>query len=161
MLSDHIDDPASNLSDKQLQYRLRLEGIYKSRIEALLTPVVGVGNISAQVNLDIDFTRREITEDRVLPDSVALISEQSTSEQGTERRARGVPGALANSVPAQATLNNPAAGDADAEVPAGTQGGAQSRLLPPNGTSDAAVPSVPAPLSADPFHSAEKTDPKL
>ncbi|MAC02656.1 MAG: flagellar M-ring protein FliF [Marinovum sp.] len=156
LLSDHIDDPASNLSDKQLQYRLRLEGIYKSRIEALLTPVVGVGNISAQVNLDIDFTRREITEDRVLPDSVALISEQSTSEQGTERRARGVPGALANSVPAQATLNKPAAGDADAEVPAGTQGGAQSRLLPPNGTSDAAVPSVPAPLSADPFHSAEK-----
>jgi flagellar M-ring protein FliF len=117
---------------------------------------VGVGNISAQVNLDIDFTRREITEDRVLPDAVALISEQSTSEKGTERRARGVPGALANSVPAQATLNNPAAAADDAELPAGTQGGAQSRLLPPNGTTDAAVTSVPAPLSADPFHSAEK-----
>ena len=80
LLSDNIDDPASNLSDKQLQYRLRLEGIYRSRIETLLTPIVGVGNVSAQVNLDIDFTRREITEDRVIPDAVALISEQSTTD---------------------------------------------------------------------------------
>ena len=158
LLSDHIDDPASNLSDKQLQYRLRLEGIYKSRIEALMTPIVGVGNISAQVNIDIDFTRREVTEDRVLPDSVALVSEQSTSEQGTERRARGVPGALANSVPAQATLNNPTAAADAAPATDDTQGGTQSRLLPPGApaTQQAAVPTVPAPLSADPFHSAEK-----
>jgi flagellar M-ring protein FliF len=160
LLSDNIDDPASNLSDKQLQYRLRLEGIYRSRIETLLTPIVGVGNVSAQVNLDIDFTRREITEDRVIPDAVALISEQNTSEMGTERRARGVPGSLTNSIPAQASLTKPvadtaAAGEDGAANP--TQGGAQSRLLPPAVKREApAVTPVPTPISEDPFHSAEK-----
>ena len=156
LLSDNIDDPASNLSDKQLQYRLRLEGIYRSRIETLLTPIVGVGNVSAQVNLDIDFTRREITEDRVIPDAVALISEQSTTETGTERRARGVPGSLTNSIPAQATLSNPAADAAVDGTGDETQGGAQSRLLPPvAGQPEGTIP-VPAPVSEDPFHSAEK-----
>ena len=156
LLSDNIDDPASNLSDKQLQYRLRLEGIYRSRIETLLTPIVGVGNVSAQVNLDIDFTRREITEDRVIPDAVALISEQSTTEMGTERRARGVPGSLSNSIPAQAALSNPAANAAADGVVDETQGGAQSRLLPPVAGQPEGTISVPAPVSEDPFHSAEK-----
>jgi flagellar M-ring protein FliF len=154
LLSDNIDDPASNLSDKQLQYRLRLEGIYRSRIETLLTPIVGAGNVSAQVNLDIDFTRREITEDRVIPEAVALISEQSTTEMGTERRARGVPGSLTNSIPAQAALSNPAA-DSD-EAAGETQGGAQSRLLPPVAGQPDGTVSVPAPVTEDPFHSAEK-----
>jgi flagellar M-ring protein FliF len=154
LLYDNIDDPASNLSDKQLQYRLRLEGIYRSRIETLLTPIVGAGNVSAQVNLDIDFTRREITEDRVIPEAVALISEQSTTEMGTERRARGVPGSLTNSIPAQAALSNPAA-DSD-EAAGETQGGAQSRLLPPVAGQPDGTVSVPAPVTEDPFHSAEK-----
>ena len=161
LLSDNIDDPVSNLSDKQLEYRLRLESIYRSRIETLLTPIVGVGNVSAQVNLDIDFTRREVTEDRVIPDAVALISEQITSEKGTERRARGVPGALSNSVPAQAALSSPnvksmdGEGNADANE---TQGGTQSRLLPPlqDDKQTKALPQVPVSASEDPFHSAEK-----
>jgi len=156
LLSDNIDDPVSNLSDKQLQYRLRLEGIYRSRIETLLTPIVGVGNVSAQVNLDIDFTRREITEDRVIPDAVALISEQSTTEMGTERRARGVPGSLSNSIPAQATLSNPAADAAAVGAVDETQGGAQSRLLPPVAGQPEGTLAVPAPVSENPFHSAEK-----
>ncbi|MEN8892148.1 MAG: flagellar basal-body MS-ring/collar protein FliF, partial [Planktotalea arctica] len=49
LLSDTVDDPATTLADRQLEYQLRLEDIYRSRIESLLTPIVGPGNVSAQV----------------------------------------------------------------------------------------------------------------
>ena len=62
LLSKSADDPDSILSDSQLEHRMRLESIYRSRILSLVTPIVGPGNVSAQVNLDIDFTRNETTE---------------------------------------------------------------------------------------------------
>ena len=56
LLSKSADDPDSILSDSQLEHRMRLESIYRSRIMSLVTPIVGPGNVSAQVNLDMDFT---------------------------------------------------------------------------------------------------------
>lgn len=99
LLSDSVDDPATTLADRQLDYQLKLEGIYRRRIESLLTPVVGPGNVSAQVSLDIDFTRREVTQDMVVPDQSALLSEQSALEEEISAPSRGVPGALANTPP--------------------------------------------------------------
>lgn len=139
LLSDSIDDPAATLSEHQLNYRLRLENIYRTRIESLLTPLAGPGNVSAQVSLDIDFTRREVTEDIVLPNSSAILSEQVSREEEMSRPARGVPGAVSNSPPAEATLVSPAApddGDGAAEDGNGngaeneTLGGPQSQLRP-------------------------------
>ena len=99
LLSDTVDDPATTLADRQLEYQLRLEDIYRSRIESLLTPIVGPGNVSAQVSLEIDFTQREMTEDMVLPDQSALLSEQSALEEEISQPSRGVPGALSNTPP--------------------------------------------------------------
>ena len=45
------------MSDAQLEHRIRLEDIYRNRVIALVSPIVGAGNVTAQVNLDIDFTR--------------------------------------------------------------------------------------------------------
>lgn len=99
LLSKSLDDPASILTDTQLQHRMRLEGIYRSRIESLVTPIVGPGNINAQVNIDIDFTRNEVTEERVDPQATALRSEQNTLDVGSNAEARGVPGATSNTAP--------------------------------------------------------------
>jgi flagellar M-ring protein FliF len=107
LLSDAVDDPASTLADKQLEYRLRLEEIYRARVESLLTPVVGPGNVSAQVNLDIDFTRREQTQDMVVPDQSALLSEQMALEEEISQPSRGVPGAVANTPPRTPALEPP------------------------------------------------------
>ena len=57
-----------------------MEETYRNRIISLLTPIVGPGNINAQVNLDIDFTRSEVTEEIVDPDGNALRSEQNTED---------------------------------------------------------------------------------
>lgn len=110
MLSKSLDDPASILTDTQLQHRMRLEGIYRSRIESLVTPIVGPGNVNAQVNIEIDFTRSEVTEERVDPEGTALRSEQNTLDVAANAEARGVPGATANTAPTETDITDGLAG---------------------------------------------------
>ncbi len=104
LLSNSIDDPASTASELQFQYRMRIEELYRTRVERLLTPIVGPGNVSSQVNIDIDFTTLEVTEDRVLPDDVALLSQQISRDEEVSSRARGIPGAVANEAPPQSSF---------------------------------------------------------
>ena len=101
LLSNSVHDAASTASELQFQYRMRIEELYRSRVESLLTPIVGPGNVSSQVNVDIDFTTLEVTEDRVLPDDVALLSQQISRDQQVSKRAKGIPGAMSNEPPAQ------------------------------------------------------------
>ena len=104
LLSNPNDDPASALSDAQLEHRIKVEAIYRSRIISLVSPLVGAGNVTAQVNLDIDFTKSEITEERVDPEGNALSSEQKSLDLTAEETARGVPGATTNRAPTQAEI---------------------------------------------------------
>jgi flagellar M-ring protein FliF len=104
MLTRSNDDPSSILSDSQLRYRMRLEQIYRTRIEMLVGPMVGAGNVNAQVNLDIDFTRREVTEERVDPEGNALRSTQATRDVTRNPEAAGIPGAVSNRAPTEAEL---------------------------------------------------------
>jgi flagellar M-ring protein FliF len=126
LLSDTVDNPATTLADSQLEYQLRLERIYNTRVESLLTPIVGPGNVSVQVSLDIDFTRTERTEDMVIPDQTALLSEQTALEEDLIGQAGGIPGAVSNTPPEAATLENLAEGGADAT--ADVQGEESSRV---------------------------------
>lgn len=85
------------------------------RILTLLNPLVGAGNVRAQVSADVDFSRREQTSEvykpNQLPGQAAVRSQQSSSSlQHNVQPAEGVPGALSNQPPATATANivNPA-----------------------------------------------------
>ena len=105
LLSRSDNSPESQLSDSQLEHRIKLEDIYRSRVTSLLSPIVGAGNINAQINLDIDFTRSEVTEELVDPKGNALRSEQSTNDQTMQAPAKGIPGAVANTPPEAAQLS--------------------------------------------------------
>ena len=83
---------------------MRLENIYKNRITSLVSTIVGAGNISAQVNLDIDFTRRETSQEIIDPKTSAPVSEQSSLNITAKKDAIGVPGAIANEPPQEATV---------------------------------------------------------
>lgn len=100
LLSKPIDDPSNAMSDGQLQHRMKLEQIYRNRIIQLVSPIVGAGNVTAQVNLDIDFTRNEITEELVDPEGGALRSMQSSVDMTAKPEAKGIPGATSNRPPA-------------------------------------------------------------
>ena len=105
LLSRGSNSPEAQLSDSQLEHRIKLEDIYRARVTSLLTPIVGAGNINAQINLDIDFTRSEVTEELVDPKGNALRSEQSTNDQTMQAPAKGIPGAVANTPPEAAQLS--------------------------------------------------------
>lgn len=105
LLSRGSNSPEAQLSDSQLEHRIKLEDIYRARVTSLLTPIVGAGNINAQINLDIDFTRSEVTEELVDPTGNALRSEQSTNDQTMQAPAKGIPGAVANTPPEAAQLS--------------------------------------------------------
>ena len=104
LLSYSPDNPNEVMADSQLAYRMRLESIYRSRIQSLVAPIVGAANITAQVNLEIDFTRRETSQEMVNPQDSAILSEQSSSNITSKKDAVGIPGAISNQPPAEAEI---------------------------------------------------------
>ena len=105
LLSDAPDDPDQILADNQLEYRMRLENIYRSRIQSLLAPIVGARNVSSQVNIEIDFTRKEISQELVDPDKTATLSEQNSLNVSAKKDAVGIPGAISNQPPSEAEVS--------------------------------------------------------
>ena len=105
LLSDSPDDPDQILADNQLEYRMRLENIYRSRITSLLSPIVGARNVNAQVNIEIDFTRRETSQELVDPDKTATLSEQNSLNVSAKKDAVGIPGAISNQPPSEAEVS--------------------------------------------------------
>ena len=99
LLSKPSNDLSASISSEQMSQTMRLGEIYKSRIISLLTPIVGAGNLKAEINVDMNFTQREITEESVDPKGNALRSEQNSLDESANPEARGIPGALSNAPP--------------------------------------------------------------
>ena len=99
LLSKPSSDAAGTASSEQMSQTMRLGEIYKSRVISLLTPIVGAGNLKAEINVDMNFTKSEITEESVDPKGNALRSEQSSLDESANPEARGIPGALSNAPP--------------------------------------------------------------
>ncbi|HCV66163.1 MAG: flagellar basal-body MS-ring/collar protein FliF [Serratia proteamaculans] len=124
------DGTGRDLNAAQLKYAGEVENRYQRRIEAILAPMVGNGNVRAQVTAQIDFATREQTDEEYQPNQqpnkAAVRSRQlSQSDQIGGPLVGGVPGALSNqpSAPAAAPIETakPAAGtNADAAKPNAT-----------------------------------------
>src|SRR5690606_36321863 len=88
------------------------------RILTLITPLVGPGNVRAQVSADVDFAQREQTSEVYRPNQkpgeAAVRSQQtSASVQHNVLPPEGIPGALTNQPPLNAAapiVTPPAAG---------------------------------------------------
>ncbi len=89
-----------DLNDAQLKYAGDVEGRVQRRIEAILSPIVGNGNVHAQVTAQIDFANKEQTEENYRPNGDAsqavLRSRQLNESEQSNGAAGGVPGALSN-----------------------------------------------------------------
>jgi flagellar M-ring protein FliF len=100
LLSKNDRDANVALSDTQLEYTQKLEKGYISRIEDILSPIVGMDGVRAQVVAEVDFTVTEQTQESYNPDLAALRSEQIQEEKRVGAGgAFGVPGALTNQPP--------------------------------------------------------------
>lgn len=112
-----------DLNDAQLKYASDVEGRVQRRIESILSPIVGNGNVHAQVTAQLDFANKEQTEEQYSPNGdesqAVLRSRQlNISEQIGSGAPGGVPGALSNQpAPANtAPINTPPANQQNAQT---------------------------------------------
>lgn len=89
------DSSETYLTSKQFEYKKNVEEHLMSRIENILSPLVGNG-MRAQISADVDFTQTDRTQELFNPDLPALRSEQTSEQQNALPAAQGVPGALSN-----------------------------------------------------------------
>lgn len=134
-LLTNVSDGASarGLNASQLDYIRQMEGYYAQRIEAIVSPIVGVGNVRAEVRADLDFSESEATSETYrpnpTPDAQAVRSLQTVEDQNNAgNQAQGIPGALTNQPPGPATapLNAPPGANAGPNTGAGQGAGATS-----------------------------------
>ncbi|MGE4806320.1 flagellar basal-body MS-ring/collar protein FliF [Yersinia enterocolitica] len=95
------DSAGRDLNAAQLKFTNEVENRFQRRIEIILAPMVGSGNVHAQVTAQVDFASREQTDEEYKPNQAAnqgaVRSQQvSTSEQLGGTNVGGVPGALSN-----------------------------------------------------------------
>ncbi len=117
LLSNPPDGQSTQGADVQkLQYVQQLEQVYTRRIMDMLEPLVGVGNVKAQVSADIDFSEAEMTSEQHRPNQgtepSAVRSQQTIEDSnGSAAQPAGVPGAVSNQPPApgNAPINGAAA----------------------------------------------------
>ncbi|CPR21044.1 flagellar M-ring protein FliF [Brenneria goodwinii] len=144
------DGTGRDLNAAQLKYTNEVEGRYQRRIEAILAPMVGTGNVHAQVTAQLDFASREQTDEQYqpnqTPEKAAVRSQQlSQSSQNGGPNVGGVPGALSNqpSPAPTAPITAPAANAANATNAnnnAGNQGGQNNA----NTAQTAGTPTLPS-----------------
>ncbi|RPH43736.1 MAG: flagellar basal body M-ring protein FliF [Burkholderiales bacterium] len=129
LLSNQDGSQSAGLDPNQLQYLRTIEQNYIARIVEIVEPIVGRGNVKAQVTADVDFTLSESTAEQFRPNQgnePAAVRSQQVNESagaGAAAGAQGVPGAMSNQppVPPTAPINGP--GQA---LPQGQGGAAQA-----------------------------------
>ncbi|AIJ06612.1 flagellar basal-body MS-ring/collar protein FliF [Edwardsiella anguillarum] len=104
------DGTGRDLNAAQLKFTSEVEGRLQRRIETILQPMLGSGNVHAQVTAQLDFASREQTDEEYkpnqLPNQAAIRSQQiSQSDQSGGQLNGGVPGALSNEPAPPATGN--------------------------------------------------------
>jgi len=121
------------LNANQLDYLREIEAYYAKRVESIVSPIVGEGNVRAEVRADLDFSEAESTSESYRPNPVpeqqAVRSRQSVQSINGDGQAAGIPGALTNQPPgpAAAPLTAPPGANAGAATGQGQQAGTGSR----------------------------------
>ena len=111
LLSQPPGESPNGLDAPQLQYVRQTEQALAQRVLSIVEPIVGAGNVKAQVTADLDFTQSESTAELYAPNqgnAPASVRSQQLSEApgggaGSGNTASGIPGALANQPPASPT----------------------------------------------------------
>jgi flagellar M-ring protein FliF len=127
--SDVKKNTNSGLDATQLKYVQDMQQDIVKRVESIITPIVGAGNVRAEATADIDFSHTEQAAEVYKPNqaanTAAIRSQQNAESSNSTQTAGGIPGALTNQPPAPATAPItqalPGAPGAPAAAPVTTQ----------------------------------------
>ena len=91
-------------SSKEFALEQEREEEYKSKVDAILIPVLGLANYTSEVDLAMDFTVVEETTKSFNPTSTAIRSEMLLETKSTSSTIGNVPGALTNQPPLNSSI---------------------------------------------------------
>ncbi|WP_319781829.1 flagellar basal-body MS-ring/collar protein FliF [Oceanisphaera sp. IT1-181] len=110
LLNSGSQDPLSARSRREFELQQKQEREYRQKIDSILSPVLGLGNYTAEVDVRLDFTRTEQTVKSYNPDLPAVRSEMVMEDSSSGLGALGIPGALTNQPPGESDIPEDAAG---------------------------------------------------
>ncbi|MCP8891802.1 flagellar basal-body MS-ring/collar protein FliF [Sphingomonas faeni] len=117
------NDGAGAASDARIDIQRRIEDKYRTQLIALLTPLVGAGNFTAEVQADVNLDESQATRESY--EKQGVLRAETGNWTGNQKDAAGapggIPGALSNTPPAASTLSAPqaATGNTGAQPAAG------------------------------------------
>lgn len=128
---------SNNLDPTQLKYIDDIQKNIVRRVESIISPIVGAKNVRAEASAEVDFSSleqaAEIYKPNQKPEDVAIRSLQNSESKSLDgasgSAAVGVPGALSNQPPANATAPIVAA---DTAAGTGAAAGANASVAPVN-----------------------------
>lgn len=107
LLSSENSSGAEQSKDqKEFELRTMREAQYRDKLDAILAPMLGLGNYSSEVDVTLDTTVENETRQIYNPDSQAVRSETLKEQRGSDEKTNpyGVPGSLSNQPPANAVI---------------------------------------------------------
>ncbi|HYJ52938.1 MAG TPA: flagellar basal-body MS-ring/collar protein FliF [Allosphingosinicella sp.] len=105
LLSRTGADSGAGESERQLAVQTSIEDRYRQAVAAILTPIVGEGNFTAEVHAEMDFSEVQSTREgfpageRVIAAEQGQVSSDPAAAAGASATAVGIPGALSNQPP--------------------------------------------------------------
>ena len=110
LLNSGSQDSMSARARKEYEIERQREQEYLEKIDAILIPVLGLGNYTAQADVSMDFTAMEQTQRTYNPDLPAVRSEMTIESNSVGGLNGGIPGALTNQPPLDSNIPENAIG---------------------------------------------------
>ncbi|MCW8328179.1 flagellar M-ring protein FliF [Photobacterium sp. SDRW27] len=104
LLSSGTEDPSATAQRKEYELERKQEQALREKIDAILIPVLGLGNYTSQVDVSMDFSAVEETHKQYDPATPSTRSEYTLEDYNNGNVVAGIPGALSNQPPADASI---------------------------------------------------------
>ncbi|EOD80190.1 Flagellar M-ring protein FliF [Grimontia indica] len=104
LLSSGSQDPMASQRRKEYELERKQEQALREKIDAILIPVLGLGNYTSQVDVTMDFSSIEETRKRFDPATSSTRSEYTRENYNNTDYVAGIPGALSNQPPADSAI---------------------------------------------------------
>jgi flagellar M-ring protein FliF len=95
-------------ADQQFQLQTQMEERFRQALVTLLTPIMGAGNFSTEVHVELERSEIQSTRETYPKDDMALRQEQGNKSIGSSQTPGGIPGATSNTQPAPTQATNAA-----------------------------------------------------
>lgn len=118
-------DGVGAAGDKRIEIQRRIEDKYRAQLTQLLTPLVGAGNFTAEVQADVNLDETQATRESY--DKQGVLRAETGNWTGNQKDGAatpgGIPGGLSNTPPPASTLQQPQPATGNPGTPQPVAGG--------------------------------------